>query len=274
MIELSSGSTFPHLPADFVSRGRLLALLETESAGRTVVVRAPGGFGKTALLADWARARGRVTWLRQKPASAEDKGVRAQVIAALEASRPPTRLVLDGVTQLDATSLRDLVDLVRHGPRRVRFVVAGRQVDVDDVEVSTVEAEQLAFTAGEAAALLAAWGVALDAGRLQRLQRRIGGCAAGLRFAALQLSRGEDPDQLLRVLGDVDGRSADRRDEWVPDAELLLMLSSHHSLAQIAERLDVPVAVARCRMHATYAALGASSRRGVVLAARERGLLG
>jgi len=263
--------TLPHLPLNFVSRPRLLALLESEAAGRPVVLRAPAGFGKTALLVDWARASGNAAWLR--PAAPGPTAVREQVVAALDAPPRPTHLVLDDVDELDAPALRDLTDLVCHRRPGIRFVLAGRRLDVQGAAVTAVEADQLAFTPGEASALMAAWGVALDPRRLQRLRERVGGRAAGLRLAALCLRRGDDPEQLFGAPGDADGCSVGQQGTWVLDPELVQMLSSHRSLVQIADGLCVPVPVARGRMHTAYAALGASSRRSAVLAAQERGLL-
>jgi LuxR family maltose regulon positive regulatory protein len=271
MTGLLDATTLPHLPVNFVSRPRLLALLRSEVAARAVVLRAAAGFGKTALLVDWARASGNAAWLR--PRAPGPTAVREQVVSALDTSPHLTHLVLDDADELDATTLGDLTDLVRHRRPGVRFVLAGRRLDVRGAGVSTVEAEQLAFTSGEASALMAAWGVVLDAQRLQRLRERVGGRAAGLRLAALCLRRGDDPEQLLGAIGDVDGGSAGHQGTWVLDPELVQMLSSHRSLVQIADRLCVPVPVARGRMHATYAALGASSRRSAVLAAQERGFL-
>jgi ATP/maltotriose-dependent transcriptional regulator MalT len=54
----------PHVRRDLVSRPRLLGLLESGAGRRLTVVSAPAGFGKTALLAEWASTAGRpVAWL-------------------------------------------------------------------------------------------------------------------------------------------------------------------------------------------------------------------
>jgi LuxR family transcriptional regulator, maltose regulon positive regulatory protein len=261
----------PRLPPNFVSRTRLLAQLERASSGRAVVVRAPAGYGKTALLADWARTSGGVAWSRARPGVG---ALLAQVTSALNAVPPPTRVVVDDVDELDASTVQVLADLVRRRQPDVRLVLAGRRMRVDGADVSTVEAEDLTFTPGEMSAFLQNCSVTLDPGRLRRLHARIGGCAAGLRLAALCLQAGEDPEHLLGALGDVDDSAAGEGDERTPDRALVLMMSTRRSLPQIADHLQVPVPVARRRMHATYVALGASSRRSAVLSARERGLLG
>ncbi len=54
----------PRTPPGFVPRQRLLGALNAEQARGVVLVCAPAGFGKTALLADWARRSPRpVAWL-------------------------------------------------------------------------------------------------------------------------------------------------------------------------------------------------------------------
>src|SRR5881397_4292882 len=57
--------TVPGPPADLVSRPRLLTVLDGASEAAMVFVGAPAGFGKTVLLAEWARRQGRgaVAWL-------------------------------------------------------------------------------------------------------------------------------------------------------------------------------------------------------------------
>ncbi|MET9265139.1 LuxR C-terminal-related transcriptional regulator [Amycolatopsis sp. NPDC004079] len=74
----------PGPPADLVSRPRLLAVLDRAAEAAIVFVGAPAGFGKTVLLADWARRRGRgaVAWLS---ADADDNDDRLFWSAVLEA---------------------------------------------------------------------------------------------------------------------------------------------------------------------------------------------
>ncbi|MFE3782536.1 LuxR C-terminal-related transcriptional regulator [Amycolatopsis sp. NPDC059090] len=74
----------PGPPADLVSRPRLLAVLDRAAEAALVFVGAPAGFGKTVLLAEWARRRGRgaVAWLS---ADADDNDDRLFWSAVLEA---------------------------------------------------------------------------------------------------------------------------------------------------------------------------------------------
>src|SRR5690242_13097987 len=97
----------PRLPADLVSRPRLLRRLD-EWAGMLCVVAAPAGFGKTTLLAEWARkARaGSVAWLSIDDADAEPSIFWAQVGVALGAA--------DG--SAEQVTLADVAVLAEHSP--------------------------------------------------------------------------------------------------------------------------------------------------------------
>src|SRR4051794_13846825 len=75
----------PRLPADLVSRPRLLRRLD-EWGGMLCVVSAPVGFGKTTLLAEWATRKGRVAWLSVDEAAAAPSVFWAHVAHALGAA--------------------------------------------------------------------------------------------------------------------------------------------------------------------------------------------
>ena len=74
----------PRLPADLILRPRLLRRLD-EAVGMPCLVAAPAGFGKTTLLAQWARRAecGRVAWLSFDECEAEPSVFWAAVGAAL-----------------------------------------------------------------------------------------------------------------------------------------------------------------------------------------------
>ena len=79
-----------HVPGPrpgFVARPRLAGAL----AGGLVLVCAPAGFGKTALLADWLRSGGRpVAWLSLDAADNDPVRFWRHVVAALDRARPGT----------------------------------------------------------------------------------------------------------------------------------------------------------------------------------------
>jgi ATP-dependent transcriptional regulator len=75
----------PPLPAGFVSRARLLDLLDAGPPGRLVVVCAPAGFGKSALLADWVRQKRMPSaWLSLEEADNDPVRFWRHVVAALD----------------------------------------------------------------------------------------------------------------------------------------------------------------------------------------------
>ena len=79
----------PRAQPGLVSRPRLADLLEGALAGGLVLVCAPAGFGKTALLSDWARRGGRVVaWLSLDAADSDPARFWRHVAAALDRARP------------------------------------------------------------------------------------------------------------------------------------------------------------------------------------------
>src|SRR6516165_10093791 len=79
----------PRPPSGFVPRQRLIQALGEGLARGRVLVCAPAGFGKTALLADWARAAGRpVAWLGLDGGDSDPARFWRYVVAALDRARP------------------------------------------------------------------------------------------------------------------------------------------------------------------------------------------
>jgi LuxR family transcriptional regulator, maltose regulon positive regulatory protein len=79
----------PRPPAGFVPRPRLVEQLEEGLAGGLVLVCAPAGSGKTALLADWIQQRqGRIGWLGLDAGDNDPVRLWRHVIAALDRVRP------------------------------------------------------------------------------------------------------------------------------------------------------------------------------------------
>lgn len=155
----------PHLPTGFTSRPHLLERLDRAGDGQLVVVTAPPGYGKTALLADWLRSPGAPpsAWV-SVDAGDDAPRLRAALLAALQAvpglpadsplheigrsgsggdhpgrnlidelaagldaTHPAIRVVLDDVHEvMDAEALRDLARLVRRRPAGLCLVLSGR----------------------------------------------------------------------------------------------------------------------------------------------------
>jgi LuxR family maltose regulon positive regulatory protein len=79
----------PRPPPGFVPRGRLVEALGEGLARGRVLVCAPAGSGKTALLADWARGGGRpVAWLGLDAGDSDPARFWRYAVAALEEARP------------------------------------------------------------------------------------------------------------------------------------------------------------------------------------------
>jgi LuxR family transcriptional regulator, maltose regulon positive regulatory protein len=81
----------PRLQPGFVPRPRLVERLDEGLAQRLILVCAPAGFGKTGLLADWARRGQRhVAWLSLDTADNDPARFWRHVVAALDRARPGT----------------------------------------------------------------------------------------------------------------------------------------------------------------------------------------
>ena len=79
----------PGLQPGFVSRPRLVEALGEGLARQLILVCAPAGFGKTAVLADWARlGRWPVAWLSLDAGDNDPVRFWRHAVAALDRARP------------------------------------------------------------------------------------------------------------------------------------------------------------------------------------------
>lgn len=169
--------------ATAVPRARLFDMLDRGSA--LTVVHAPGGFGKSTLLATWLHRGGAperdIAWVPVADDAAPDRiwsdvctvlgehvapGDPAEQLAEVLRSRPaPSLLVLDG---LPATALDDLLPAIRHLLDRcpsvdvavcVRGSAASAAVATAGVDCTFVSAHDLRFTPRETAEFFRAAGV-------------------------------------------------------------------------------------------------------------------
>jgi ATP/maltotriose-dependent transcriptional regulator MalT len=88
---LAGKTAAPLLPPGTVTRARLLGRLDEHGAGRLSVVVAPAGWGKTTLLAEWARRtsdRDPVAWLTLDESDDEPNRFWTYVVTALRAVAP------------------------------------------------------------------------------------------------------------------------------------------------------------------------------------------
>jgi len=154
----------PWLRSGHVARGRLLDRLDQAQPGDVVLVSAPAGWGKTALLADWLRTDPvHTVWVSLSPIDDSGRGFWAILLAALRAcpvvavgnalhdlvppddpaadldflaavadglhaAATPLTIVLDNTQDLtDPAAVDGLRSLLRDRPSHVRVVLAGRR---------------------------------------------------------------------------------------------------------------------------------------------------
>lgn len=95
----------------FLSRERLLETLDSGASGRLIVLRAPGGTGKTTLLVDWLRQRPddshRVVWIALDRSASSRAGFWRRFVGALVAAQAatadgPLGDILSGYVDLDS----------------------------------------------------------------------------------------------------------------------------------------------------------------------------
>ena len=213
----------PPQPRALVSRRRLLGPLDTATlAGRVTLIVAPGGSGKTSLLADWARqAPLPVAWYAIDAADRDTRRLVYGLCAAVERVLPgasqgacsaldkgaleaaaigillgaledrPLALVLDDFQHLDdlpeAVALWD--HLLRFRPPTLSLVILSRSIPLMGFaalaafdELLGLGRAELCFDATETAALLTAHG--LDTCSAAGLAARSGGWATGVLLLA------------------------------------------------------------------------------------------
>ena len=281
----------PELPWWFVPRPWLWRRLDEARGARLVAVIAPAGSGKTVLLAEWARDDpGTPTaWVSLDPDDADPRRLRAAILAAvvaagagsagsavtrpaasaggherdgedpidelldaLDAVRPPVRLVLDDVHVLAGSpaGTEVLIRLLRRDPAGVRLVLAARcdpplalpRLRVEGV-LTELRADELRFSPDDAAALLEASGAGLDAQDVAVLHRRTEGWAGGLRLATIALRRSGEPRAVLARFGGDERSVAD----YLTGEVLAALPAASRSLLQdvsVCGRLPTALAVA------------------------------
>lgn len=213
-----------HLPRPRITR-------ELADDWPVVLLHAPSGYGKTAALAEWARAAdARRVWISLDAATATPEGFAPRLAAALAAvgvtgvGNPRPRdgmgafadaiddrvdIVVDAQgAAIDPALAAGLHELVRRTPA-VQLRLATRTLTrFDDlraglsVDTRIIQAHELAFTLEETRALAERIGVPATEARLAGLQRATGGWPFAVR-AAVQVRRRRD--------------AASSREAWVAD---------------------------------------------------------
>jgi LuxR family maltose regulon positive regulatory protein len=267
-----------------------------------IVVVAPAGYGKSALLTEWANVDPRpFIWLRLVPA--DDDPVRlsetlagalrsvgmkvgplatAEAVVealprAIRAWEGPFVIVLDDCDKLRRrATLRVLADLIDSLGAQGQIALAGRHEP--DLPIPRLRAERrllelgaadLVLSHSELAAMAAANGLELDEAQRDLLTRRTEGWPAAVYLAALAARESADPRQSLADFGGADRHVTDylRAEVLAP---LPRRLSEFVRRASILARLSAPVCDYVLDRHDSGKALAELSRTSLLVVPLDR----
>jgi LuxR family maltose regulon positive regulatory protein len=221
----------------FLARPVLLERLRAAAPGTVTLVCAPAGSGKTVLVRSWAAEAGEAVawvtvergerdpqrlWLQVVGALADAVGedavervspvpglagavVLERLLAQLERSGTPVRLVIDDLHELDSEDARRwLESMIARRPPGVGIVLATREEPALGLhrlrlagELTEVRGRDLRFSLDETRALLRDSGITLSNAGVGALQERTEGWPAGLRLAAISLAAHPDPERFV-----------------------------------------------------------------------------
>ncbi|HEY4095035.1 MAG TPA: LuxR C-terminal-related transcriptional regulator [Baekduia sp.] len=203
------------VPGRIEPRTRLVRRLLATAELRAVVLSAPAGYGKTALLEAWAGADPRpVSWVtvdRHHAAADEAEHALADAVARLRAEPGPSVLVVDDADAGDGAIAEHALDAAeRDLPPTVTLVLSCRGAPPAALgrlrttwPVLELDAADLAMTHGEAASLLRAAGLRLDGAAVDTLLVRTEGWPSGLRLATIAIdAQGDTAAAIARFGGD------------------------------------------------------------------------
>ncbi len=264
-----------------VARPGLAGRLSATPPGGVALVCAPAGSGKTTLLRSWLRGSGQSGawvsvergerdaqrfWLAVVDAVGRAAGdgpvervgpsptfageaVVTRLLAGLRSLDHPLVLVIDDLHELHSREALELLEVfIAHLPATTRLVLGTREdpgLGLHRLRVAGMLVEldgtDLAFSAEEAGALLAAGGVALSPESMALLSDRTEGWAAGLRLAVLSLTGHPNPDRFVREFSGSERTvaaylMAEVLERQPPDVRQLLLRTS------VLERLSGPLA--------------------------------
>jgi LuxR family maltose regulon positive regulatory protein len=141
----------------------------------------------------------------------------AELVEAVQELPRPVRLILDDVHELvDPVALHGLQTLLRNRPAGFQLVLSSRfdpPLSLPRLRLAgrlcELRADRLRFSPAEATTLLERSGLNLTPAQIDTLHQRTGGWAAGLRLAAVALSRTTDRDAFLDQFSGNDSSVAD-----------------------------------------------------------------
>jgi LuxR family maltose regulon positive regulatory protein len=258
----------PRFRRGTVRRDRLVRTLVQSGGTPLVVIRAPAGYGKSTLLAQWAERDDRpFAWIA--PEAVAPGGALEGAARALEALPSPAVAVLDGAGV--EASFDELAAWTRELPAGSQLAIAARgepALPLGSLRaqglVIELGAAELAMTRREATAMLSMAGVELEPADLATLLRRTEGWPAALYLAALSIRSGRDPHAAVAAFAGDDRLMADYlRDEILarlhaPAVAFLLRTS-------VLTRLSGPACDALLERAGSGTLLRALSRAGIPL---------
>ena len=197
---------------------------------------APSGFGKTDLLAEWARTTdAQVAWVSCDQADGEPTHFWSRLTSSLAARWPtmgsdaalilerptwrdselvdsvardlvelPTAAIVIDDAQFAETSQRALAGVAQRLPAHIRLLVASQHNPVFSTSrlqlagvITELRADDLAFTQGEVEQLLELAGLGRKPIDSQRLRALTEGWPAGLQMAVLAMRSSHDPNEVI-----------------------------------------------------------------------------
>mgnify|MGYP001236540654 CR=1 FL=1 len=235
---LAAKLSVPRLRSDRVRRPRLVELLESSVSSRLVFIKAPAGFGKTTLIADWlAASRRSFAWLsvyREEPsadiflarleaaldaalgdcspplAPRSQEGVLLSVASRIADTGNPLVFVIDDFHNLhDPEGQSAVARLCGFLPEGAHLVIASREGIPFPAarlrasgDLAEIGAEDLRFDPSETREFLTRVSpVRLSDEDASALESRTEGWIAGLQLAALALRGGRNPHELVEAFG-------------------------------------------------------------------------
>ncbi|MFI8948257.1 LuxR C-terminal-related transcriptional regulator [Streptomyces sp. NPDC053750] len=203
LVNGSAGAGKTLLAADWAAGLRQPVAWLTVEAGD----RRPGVFW--AYVFESLRACGaRASGAAGAPADADgvDRALLAALAAELNARERPVVLVLDEYDRMTAPEVAQQLEFVlHHAGQGLRLVLVTRTEPLLPLhryratgELTEIRGAELAFTAGEAVALLELHGLHLPVHAASALVERTRGWAAGLRLSALAARESADPELYLK----------------------------------------------------------------------------
>jgi LuxR family transcriptional regulator, maltose regulon positive regulatory protein len=221
-----------------VRRSALFKRLSTVGPGGVLLICAPAGSGKSLLMRAWTEAselHDRAAWISVErgerdaqrfllsmmdalagidPAVERIAGapefqgelILARLVSELDSVEAPVVLVVDDLHELrSAEALMWLERLIARLPSTMLLVLVTREDPRLGLhrlrltgELTELRAPDLRFSLEETRELLAAAGIRLSDAGVALLHERTEGWAAGLRLAAISLSRHDDPERFVR----------------------------------------------------------------------------